>query len=391
MTSSYIQASDTDLRVAYARVREALAPFSHAAFEADGWPDETAFTIVLRPDDEDGLAEPGDEPTSLITARQLRAAREALTKADQMIGRVTCSDCGGNGYSGGVMPAEDMRGEYDVACEVCCGRGHVAVAIREALVALITKWMPPGSDPSRVHSLTDAILALSGLLLPATLTENVIVGSALSLPGRDAGNQELQEIADGAYGDGPAVRGRARDRLAPPISVDAPKRCTCAEIHGENPNCALHGRCTEWAKENPDIEDGDNSCRCIDCGGDQADHDPDCPHIEELLGDEALSLPANGWQTIDKADKVASPRKVIDLWVVHTSCTGRVSGERSVNCAYYRESATHAEGWHDQWGNKIEWTVDPDKVEEGRVANEGRVVTHFHPLPAPPATPEPGK
>lgn len=105
----------------------------------------------------------------------------------------------------------------------------------------------------------------------------------------------------------------------------------------------------------------------------------------------ALSTPSDGWLEIGSADIAASPRKVVDLWVVHTSCTGRVSGERSVNCAYYRESATHAEGWHDQWGNKIEWTIDPDKIEKGCVANEGRVVTHFRPLPASPITPEPGK
>jgi len=29
--------------------------------------------------------------------------------------------------------------------------------------------------------------------------------------------------------------------------------CTCAEAYGENPECPMHGRGTEWAKENPDI------------------------------------------------------------------------------------------------------------------------------------------
>jgi hypothetical protein len=34
-----------------------------------------------------------------------------------------CEACDGNGYSGGEMPAEDMRGEMDVCCEVCLGTG----------------------------------------------------------------------------------------------------------------------------------------------------------------------------------------------------------------------------------------------------------------------------
>ena len=59
---------------------EALKPFAYAAFEADGYPDNEAFTIVLRPDnfevDEEG------EQESLITARQLRAARAALAQKE---------------------------------------------------------------------------------------------------------------------------------------------------------------------------------------------------------------------------------------------------------------------------------------------------------------------
>lgn len=30
-------------------------------------------------------------------------------------------------------------------------------------------------------------------------------------------------------------------------------KCTCGEVCGEDPNCALHGRHTEWAKENPEM------------------------------------------------------------------------------------------------------------------------------------------
>lgn len=32
--------------------------------------------------------------------------------------------------------------------------------------------------------------------------------------------------------------------------IAMPERCTCAEVHGEDPNCALHGVATEWALEN---------------------------------------------------------------------------------------------------------------------------------------------
>ena len=56
----------------------ALKPFAHAAFEADGYPDNEAFTLVLRPDGEEGLASHDMEPASLITAGQLRRARQAL-------------------------------------------------------------------------------------------------------------------------------------------------------------------------------------------------------------------------------------------------------------------------------------------------------------------------
>lgn len=62
---------------------EALKPFAHAAFEADGYPDCEAFTLVLRPDDEDGLREQDDEPESLITAGQLRRARQALQEGSR--------------------------------------------------------------------------------------------------------------------------------------------------------------------------------------------------------------------------------------------------------------------------------------------------------------------
>jgi len=60
------------------RLREALAPFAYAAFGADGYPDEEAFTLVLRPDAEE--YDDGDLPEreSLITARQLRLARHRL-------------------------------------------------------------------------------------------------------------------------------------------------------------------------------------------------------------------------------------------------------------------------------------------------------------------------
>lgn len=32
--------------------------------------------------------------------------------------------------------------------------------------------------------------------------------------------------------------------------IELPQRCTCAEVLGEDPNCALHGVATEWALEN---------------------------------------------------------------------------------------------------------------------------------------------
>lgn len=65
----------------------ALEPFAYAAFEADHYPDSEAFTIVLRPDDEDGLCDGTQEPESLITARQLRAARTALANYRKGTGR----------------------------------------------------------------------------------------------------------------------------------------------------------------------------------------------------------------------------------------------------------------------------------------------------------------
>lgn len=32
--------------------------------------------------------------------------------------------------------------------------------------------------------------------------------------------------------------------------ISMPARCTCMEVHGEDPNCALHGIATAWALEN---------------------------------------------------------------------------------------------------------------------------------------------
>lgn len=59
---------------------EALRPFAYAAFEADGYPDSEAFTLVLRDDDFDGLADGSEEKESLITARQIRTARAFIEK-----------------------------------------------------------------------------------------------------------------------------------------------------------------------------------------------------------------------------------------------------------------------------------------------------------------------
>lgn len=74
------EAELTTLRAENEIMREALEPFAHAAFEADGWPDSEAFTIVLRPDDFEGVSDGSEERQSLITARQLRAARNALAQ-----------------------------------------------------------------------------------------------------------------------------------------------------------------------------------------------------------------------------------------------------------------------------------------------------------------------
>lgn len=59
---------------------EALKPFAYAAFEADDYPDNEAFTIALRPDNFE-IGEEGEQE-SLITARQLRAARAALAQKE---------------------------------------------------------------------------------------------------------------------------------------------------------------------------------------------------------------------------------------------------------------------------------------------------------------------
>jgi hypothetical protein len=73
------------------RLREALAPFAHAAFEAEGMPDEEAYTLVLRADDEEGEWEPGTPTESLITARQLRAARDAYNASSpKQSGQANC-------------------------------------------------------------------------------------------------------------------------------------------------------------------------------------------------------------------------------------------------------------------------------------------------------------
>ena len=53
-----------------------------------------------------------------------RAAIAAIPPPPSVeVGLADCEYCGGNGYSGGIMPAEEMRGEYDCACEVCLGSG----------------------------------------------------------------------------------------------------------------------------------------------------------------------------------------------------------------------------------------------------------------------------
>lgn len=40
-----------------------------------------------------------------------------------------CSECGGNGYSRGIRPPQEMLGEYDYACEACVGSGKARSAL----------------------------------------------------------------------------------------------------------------------------------------------------------------------------------------------------------------------------------------------------------------------
>ena len=83
MTADFVMATLARLDKAEARAiaaEEALKPFAYAAFEADGYPDNEAFTIVLRPDNFE--VDDQGEQESLITARQLRAARAALTQKE---------------------------------------------------------------------------------------------------------------------------------------------------------------------------------------------------------------------------------------------------------------------------------------------------------------------
>ena len=80
----------------------------------------------------------------------------------------------------------------------------------------------------------------------------------------------------------------------------------------------------------------------------------------------------DGWRDISTAPRDGTP---VDLWVVFwNGVVGEPRGERSGNCNF------KGDGWHDQWGNRLDWEDGPD--DEGIIS--WRRVTHWMPLPAPP-------
>ena len=85
---------------------------------------------------------------------------------------------------------------------------------------------------------------------------------------------------------------------------------------------------------------------------------------------EAPGSEGAGWRTMDSAPEDA----LIDLWSIYNN-GGTETGERLVSCRWRNESVTYDEGWHDCFGNKIEWTGDDGC---------SRRVTHWMPLPAAP-------
>ena len=102
--------------------------------------------------------------------------------------------------------------------------------------------------------------------------------------------------------------------------------------------------------------------------------------LEALARAAIAALPPAGrveqWQPIETAPKDG---RRIDLWVEHTSGLGKTTGQRFTNAKWY------AERWTDNYGNALEWRVGPVEVEEGCSPDEGRTVTHWRPLPEPPA------
>ncbi len=96
------------------------------------------------------------------------------------------------------------------------------------------------------------------------------------------------------------------------------------------------------------------------------------------------SIPST-WQPIETAEK---GKQIVDLWAVFTDWFGAEHGERMTNCRWRNASATYEAGWHDAYGNRIEWIADLSWPEnEGADPRNGRRVTHWMPIPAAPETP----
>lgn len=89
----------------------------------------------------------------------------------------------------------------------------------------------------------------------------------------------------------------------------------------------------------------------------------------------ALPLPdGEGWQPIETA-RVARWER-IDLWVEHSQRGGRREADGCLN--------EHDE-WTDRGGNVLDFSFREDKGKGERIASR---VTHWRPLPAPPAAKE---
>jgi hypothetical protein len=89
----------------------------------------------------------------------------------------------------------------------------------------------------------------------------------------------------------------------------------------------------------------------------------------------------DAWQPIETAPRDGGG---IDVWAVYfnTGPDGDTQEGRRYTDARWRQGGIEGGGWHDGRGNRIEWCDDgPDK--EGYFS--GRSVTHWRPLPAPPA------